>query len=88
MVYDKARRNVEVARITLEKNFHDIPTIWYHGGKDTGIYESHVCIYRTRDLWGEPGHGKVHPVARWPRNEPYIMFPDTVYDLSDYKKLW
>lgn len=28
MVYDKARRNVEVARIDLEQNFNDIATIW------------------------------------------------------------
>lgn len=88
MIYDKARRNAELARKALEQNFHDIATIWQHGGKDTGIYERHVCIYRTRDLWNEPGHLKTHMAARWAINDPMIMFPDIVFDFSDYKRLW
>lgn len=88
MIYDKARRNAELARKALEQNFHNIATIWQYGGKDTGIYEKHVCIYHTRDLWNEPGHRKTHMAARWPRNDPMIMFPDTVFDFADYKRLW
>lgn len=88
MIYDKAKADANMARQALEENFHDIGTIWHHGGRSTGIYERYYCIYRTRDLWNKPGQFLVQPCARWPRNDPTVMFPDTVYDFSDYKKLW
>jgi len=56
MIYDKPRRDVDIAQRTLEQNFHDIATIWYHGGPSIGIHERYVCIYKTRALWNEPGH--------------------------------
>jgi len=88
MIYDKAKADADMARRALEENFHDIGTIWHHGGRSTGIYERYYCIYRTRDLWNRQEHLPVQPCARWPRNDPMVMFPDTVYNFSDYRKLW
>ena len=88
MIYDKERRDAGIAQRALEQKFHDIATIQYHGGANTGIYERYVCIYRTRDLWNKPEHVRTQPAARLPRNDSKIIFPYRVYNFADYKQLW
>lgn len=88
MIYEKAQRDAYIAEVALQQNIHDIVGIWYNGGASTGIYEKYFCIYRTRNLtWTGSKHWPTHPAALWPKGDPKIIFPGTVYDFAGYKKL-
>jgi len=82
MIYKKTKRDALYAEDALQREFHDILGIWCHGRVHNGIYEKYFCIHRTRDLtWPMPTQNSV----LWPRGDPKLIFPDTVYDFSAYK---
>lgn len=85
MVYTKSRTDALLAEDALKSDFHDITMIWSHGGNQRGNYNRYFSINRTRNIFWPM---KTHDAALWPGGDPKLIFPDTIYDLAGYKKLW
>jgi len=44
MIYIKSKRDALYAKDALQRDFHDISSIWCHGGIRRGIYEKYFYI--------------------------------------------
>ena len=82
MVYERSMISPHLAEENLSKNFHDISVIWIEGRNQRRVYHKYSAINRTRvPTW--------HDMPEmWPQGNLSIIFPDTIYNFHDYKKLW
>ena len=85
MVYTSSMATMHQVEESLQNAFHVISMIWSEGGYRRKIYHRFFYINRTRNThWPITKNND----ALWPRNDPNLIFPDTIYNFAGYKKLW
>lgn len=85
MVYSRSMAAAYQGKESLRSDFHDLNMIWSEGGDIRRVYHKYFCINRPRNT-----HWPImtNNAALCPRNDPNLIFPDTIYNFEGYKKLW